>query len=375
MNYLQNNEYQNKLSILLEYKIKKYTAGLTSTIPIEIAKQINNSNIYTLKIYLKNNIKQIIETNNIIELYNQSKKELDKTINKTKLFYNIVILNNLLETNNYFYNATLKEGIKGFFKIYNPDYNADEIKVTIDYEPFLERPKTKGIIFIKEYLEYINYENIFCNNFNYHNLLNQINNDLPISIYEIVFTRALLVELLNQNIYELELKNINSIYKIKQLDKKLNIAYINIKNKLNLNNEYYDKTAKIIIKNIKKQIERKTLNNLLYTNKQITYKTNKKMNPIKLNKIIKNPTQQNINQIQSLVDLIELLDQTNIEPLKLYNIFQKLNTIELTALKNHYALNDSYISKELEIYIKTKSKKEQELINNNYQNIIIEEIY
>ena len=38
---------------------------------------------------------------------------------KTKLFYNTIFVNNMLDVNNYFYNTTLKDGIKCFFKKYD----------------------------------------------------------------------------------------------------------------------------------------------------------------------------------------------------------------------------------------------------------------
>ena len=79
------------------------------------------------------------------------------------MFYNTIFKNNLIKTNNYFYNTTLKEGIKAFFKIYNFSYDACNINITADYEP-LNRPNLYGIEFISKYLEYINYENIFVRN-------------------------------------------------------------------------------------------------------------------------------------------------------------------------------------------------------------------
>ena len=173
-NLISQNEYDfiiNKIIELLEFKVKKYTAGLTNSILIRELKSINISNLYVLGLYLKNRLIEesiiILLSEDIIELYTKSRKELEKRIEKIKLFYNVVVLNNLVNTDNYFYNATLKQGIKGFFKLYNPDYMAYNINITVDYELFLFRPNSKGIEFIEEYLKYINIENIFCQKFDY----------------------------------------------------------------------------------------------------------------------------------------------------------------------------------------------------------------
>ena len=77
------------------------------------------------------------------------------------MFYNTIFLNNITEIDNYFYNATLKDGIKGFFKLYNYSYDAHTITISVDYETCIGRPNLYGMEFINKYLEFINYENIF----------------------------------------------------------------------------------------------------------------------------------------------------------------------------------------------------------------------
>lgn len=168
-NVISLDEYEQiilNLLKLLEIKIKKYTGELTSSVTISTAQNINTSNMWTISLVLKNNnVKKNIDTllyDDIIKTYNYGKEKLIALISKTQFFYNVVFLN----TDNYFYNATLKDGIKCFFELYNFDYDSENICITVDYDSYLERSKLKGIEFIKKYLEYINYENIFCNQFN-----------------------------------------------------------------------------------------------------------------------------------------------------------------------------------------------------------------
>ena len=355
-NLISQNEYDfiiNKIIELLEFKVKKYTAGLTNSILIRELKSINISNLYVLGLYLKNRLIEesiaILLNEDIIELYTKSRKELEKRIEKIKLFYNVVVLNNLASTDNYFYNATLKQGIKGFFKLYNPDYMAYNINITVDYELFLFRPNSKGIEFIEEYLKYINIENIFCQKFDY--VLS--NKDLPISIYEMVFTKAIIE---NTNGFDR-----NSLLK----------AYQKLKEEKNLNNEYYDNSAVIIIDKIIFNYKNNTLEQI---EKKIMYKPNPKMNTLKYMQLIDELTNDMngdtiINNISSILDLIDIFDSFNIPTIELNKIFNSLNLVEIMVLKNYYSLCDSYIIKELDNYI--LHSKNKIIILNNYKNIII----
>lgn len=355
-NLISQNEYDfiiNKIIELLEFKVKKYTAGLTNSILIRKLKSINISNLYVLGLCLKNRLIEesiiILLSEDIIELYIKSRKELEKKIEKNKLFYNVVILNNLVNTDNYFYNATLKQGIKGFFKLYNPDYMAYNINITVDYELFLFRPNSKGIEFIEEYLKYINIENIFCQKFDY--VLS--NKDLPISIYEMVFTKAIIE---NTNGFDR-----NSLLK----------AYQKLKEEKKLNNEYYDNSAVIIIDKIIFNYKNNTLEQI---EKKITYKPNPKMNTLKYKQLIDELTNDMngdtiINNISSILDLIDIFDSFNIPTIELNKIFNSLNLVEIMVLKSYYSLCDSYIIKELDNYILHNNNKI--IILNNYKNIII----
>ena len=355
-NLISQNEYDfiiNKIIELLEFKVKKYTAGLTNSILIRELKSINISNLYVLGLYFKNRLIEesiaILLNEDIIELYTKSRKELEKRIEKIKLFYNVVVLNNLVSTDNYFYNATLKQGIKGFFKLYNPDYMAYNINITVDYELFLFRPNSKGIEFIEEYLKYINIENIFCQKFDYV----FSNKDLPISIYEMVFTKAIIE---NTNGFDR-----NSLLK----------AYKKLKEEKNLNNGYYDNSAPIIIDKIIFNYKNNTLEQI---EKKIMYKPNPKMNTLKYMQLIDELTNDMngdiiINNINSILDLIDIFDSFNIPTIELNKIFNSLNLVEVMVLKNYYSLCDSYIIKELDNYI--LHNKNKIIILNNYKNIII----
>lgn len=117
------NQIHVNLYSLLKVILKRYTGEINSTISINEAKLINNSNLYMIGLYLKNKtiseeLNELMKPN-LLPLYNVSNKYLITLVNKTKLFYNSIFKNNILKTNNYFYNITLYEGITSFFKNYN----------------------------------------------------------------------------------------------------------------------------------------------------------------------------------------------------------------------------------------------------------------
>ena len=169
------NEINLKLYHLLKIILKKYTGELNYTISISEAKLINNSNIYLLGLYLKN--KDIITSlkaltnKNLLSLYDKSKEYLISLVNKTKLFYNTIFKNNILNVDNYFYNITINEGITSFFKNYNTSYETDNHLINLDYNPYLKMTNLYGIEYISKVLEYLNYENIFCSKFKYQHII------------------------------------------------------------------------------------------------------------------------------------------------------------------------------------------------------------
>lgn len=155
------SDIASNFSKLLIKKINCYTGDLTSTLDIKVAQNIYSSILWTMGLYLgKKNIEESIYKLvdlPLDDLYNLSLNNLNEIVSKTHLFYKLIFMKNLIKTNNYFYNATLKDGIEGFFKIYNPSYDSESIFITLDYEPFIQRSNLRGIECIREYLYYMYY--------------------------------------------------------------------------------------------------------------------------------------------------------------------------------------------------------------------------
>ena len=75
----------------------------------------------------------------------------------------------------------------------------------------------------------------------------------------------------------------------------------------------------------------------------------------------------------SLLDLIDILENIDFFSNELFNIFSRLQTIDIMAMKKIFSLNlnESYISRALNSYIMTKNVFEQQMINDNYEFITI----
>lgn len=362
----------NKLLFLLKYKLEKITLD-TSTVSYTTILNINSSNLYTLGLYLQKYdylSLNLLINEDIINLYKTSFNYLNNYVNLTKLLYKIV-LNNKIKTNNYFYNTTLDLGIKAFFKNYNPSFDSLNKIITADYVP-LKSNNYLGITFIYNYLESINFENKFLNQFNLENL--NLDSNLPINLAYFVLEIVIILKYLKLDIYSLTTSiDFSSLYQEYELNcqeylNKLNKTYKELKSLLDLT--YMDEFSQDIISNIYNHTRTKSLNTLINLDeKEIIYQTNSKMTDLEFLNLVNT---NSYNLIKSFLDLVDYLDIKELGEDELFKIFSNLKLIDLMALKKYYCLSNSYVLDSLNRFIYRKSIKEQELINSYYKYIKLE---
>ena len=154
---------------LLEAKSKKYTSG-DSSIPVDDAEKIFNSNIYTIGLYLKSfpaplDAVDAIKKALLPELYTRGRKILKTKTGAAQLIYHKVLAN-ITRTCYGFYNITLTQEIAQFFKLYT-DYHADYFSHELPGDLFsyplcCPVDDSVGIEYVHKYLTALYYENTFC---------------------------------------------------------------------------------------------------------------------------------------------------------------------------------------------------------------------
>lgn len=286
--------FQMQILQLMDEIVYKYNGVDSSSIRKEIMEDISNSNIYTISIYLKSfrnpdeAIKSIKEQGLEIA-YQEGRKKIDKMLNIIKLMY-IKVKQNKLNIENATYNDTIIGGIQGFLKIYNPDFKAQDMKITADYPLYNNLiGKLEGVEFIKEYLSSIYLENLFCKKFSEEKIkyllygYSQDYKELIINIFEIVLLEVIACKLVKRDVQDLSISiaELNEIYLMlenkdkSEIENIINLVYKEICNELILDNEelqrYIKKNLSSVVEIITNAVKQKTLDKVFIQQKFVDY--------------------------------------------------------------------------------------------------------
>lgn len=368
---VENIQYQ--CLELLKHRIEKLNQGESSSVRVEIAEKIMISNLYTVGIWLKTMddadeaIKEIKKTH-ISLIYEKGRKRIDTKLNSARHIH-MMVLKNFLKTDNYTYNATLKDGINGFFKIYNPDYEAHEIRITADYPLSIPVNNLAGIEFVLKYLENIYYENMFCAYFSAEDIENMMfgySEDyklLVINIYEVVLIVAIGCKIAGKKAFDLNIIPVHRkivadklfLKSEEEIERVVIRASEELEEELNINNIY----MKLYIKNslpkvISSIINAAKLNTFenLFISKKIP-ELNKKIKfdyGIKMEDELYRSMVQEIIQcrylsdelliikrkIKSMADMEDLLLEDELSENEINAVLQGLDMIETAALARRH---------------------------------------
>lgn len=234
---------------LLDEKVYRYTGSESSSIRKEVMENINESNYYTISLQLKtfknpDDAIEEIKKNGLKKVYYDGRKRIDRMLDVIRVMY-AKVKNNKLQTKNHIYNDTILGGIQGFLKIYDPDFNAQDMKITADYPLYNNIvEKLEGVEFISEYVNSIYLENEFCNIFKSEKIerllysYSKNYDDLIINIFEIVFLEVIACKLVRRNVFDLEISKseLSKIYELFKVKNKEEIAIEIIK----VCNDIYD---------------------------------------------------------------------------------------------------------------------------------------
>ena len=283
---------QMQILELLDERVYKYNGSDSTSIRKEILEEISNSNNYTISIYLKTFINpdeaiKTLKEKGLKIAYQEGRKRIDRMLNIIRLMY-IKVKENKLNIENDTYNDTIVGGIQGFLKVYNPDFKAQDMKITADYPLYNNLiEKLDGVEFIKEYLNSIYLENIFCKKFSEEKikyLLYGYSHDykeLIINIFEIVLLEVIACKLAKRDVEDLsistaELNEIYLLFKDKEkaeVENMINEVYREICDELIADNKelqrYIKKNLSSIAEIIISAVKENTLDRVFLTQKFI----------------------------------------------------------------------------------------------------------
>ena len=286
--------FQMQILQLMDEIVYKYNGVDSSSIRKEIMEDISNSNIYTISIYLKSfrnpdEAIKSIKDQGLEIAYQEGRKKIDKMLNIIRLMY-IKVKQNKLNIENATYNDTIIGGIQGFLKIYNPDFKAQDMKITADYPLYNNLiGKLEGVEFIKEYLSSIYLENLFCKKFSEEKIkyllygYSQDYKELIINIFEIVLLEVIACKLVKRDVQDLSISiaELNEIYLMlenkdkSEIENIINLVYKEICNELILDNEelqrYIKKNLSSVVEIITNAVKQKTLDKVFIQQKFVEY--------------------------------------------------------------------------------------------------------
>jgi hypothetical protein len=191
---------------MLSETVKRYTHRSSTSVPVEIARDLAVSNLYVISLYLKTLPGQkaamaALTSQPFSALYDAGFAILKRKINVARYFLTLV-KKTKLKTPNLAYNDTIDHGLDLFFTAYNLEFAAHETPGSIDYQLIHPVLDLTGIEYILSYLQRLYYENLFCQKFDpktihrlmmsYHKDYRELLDNLCLQVYKNALTCSLL---------------------------------------------------------------------------------------------------------------------------------------------------------------------------------------
>ena len=389
------SKIQTELLIILAEQTDKWSQGKSSSIPTEKAQELLTSAVFVIGVQLKTyqapeNAVEALKAEPLKPLFEKGLKLVQRKIAISRHRQKRIIAH-LLNTPNVYYRATIADGINGFFKLYRPQFSAQEIHITADYPTYLGRPNFDGIEFIERYLRCIEAENEFCMHFapqDIHHLLCGLTQDyrsIPMNLFEPVFLSALGLAILHRNPEQLDLsrEDIVSLYRFfsgkskQEIQLVLENAFCDLDKKMELpeiSKRYICLCIPKFAETIQKSVVLKTMDKVFlapaYPEREtkITISYGERMDDTKYQKLVDRILQANnskdrvnliLQEVHSLADLLDILSDAELYKEDFELLTNLLPAPVFAALLNQYP-NDGFLERESEklLYDALQSRKQ-----------------
>ncbi len=207
---------QGQLWRLLGSQTERFTMGDSSSLRIELTKELLESMCYSIGTCLKqaDNPMELLKSEPLESLFRSGQAVLEECITEGKL-----LLSELKESpvhvNNIAYRDTVTKALPAFFRKYDGRFFAHETPCDIDYPLCIAVPEIGGIEYINAYMLRLSLENAFCRCFEpalIRRLLHGYSDDsvqLLINIFEPVLFNTIGHALLGTNMHSLEITAAN----------------------------------------------------------------------------------------------------------------------------------------------------------------------
>lgn len=388
------SKIQTELLIILAEQTDKWSQGKSSSIPTEKAQELLTSAAFVIGVQLKSyqapeNAVEALKAEPLKSLFEKGLKLVQRKI-AISCHRQKRIIAHLLNTPNVYYRATIADGINGFFRLYRPQFSAQEIHITADYPTYLGRPNFDGIEFIERYLRCIEAENEFCMHFapqDIHHLLCGLTQDyrsIPMNLFEPVFLSALGLSILHRNPEQLDLskEDIVSLYRFfsgkskQEIQLILENAFCDLDKKMELpeiSKRYICLCIPKFAETIQKSVVLKTMDKVFlapaYPEREtkITISYGERMDDTKYQKLVDMVLQANnskdrvnliLQEVHSLADLLDILSDAELYKEDFELLTNLLPAPVFAALLNQYP-NDDFLERESEklLYDALQSRK------------------
>lgn len=281
-------QIQQDIGDLLKERIQKYCGNSSTSVTVEMGEQLLDCIYYIIDINFRDNFDmnksiELIKKNSIKDLFKKGEEKLKILFEDTKSLYDRVCANKY-ETELIAYNDTLIKEFGNFFKVYDMKFNAQDIKVSVDYPLIFGDSNLIGIYYIKNYLETIELENKFCNHFEKEEIENLLDinakryklnyRDLLTNIFEIVINNTILSIIVDDEfddfyIVKEEIKYLKSNLNLSNVEEKVSNAVTKMIQELNIDDEkeiqYIDSYRNRFVNELKSAIRRNCIENLAVT--------------------------------------------------------------------------------------------------------------
>lgn len=363
---------QRATYLLLAKETAHYNNGNSSSVRIETAQSLLKSIFFTIGMALKTyedpaDALEAIRQDNLENLFEQGMRQIYAKIAATRAIHRRIV-QHLFSTPNIYYRATVVDAIYGFFKLYCPAFQAQEIHITADYPTCNGVADLDGIEFIRKYVGNLYYENMFCTRFpaeTVHHLLCGLHKNyqnLLINVYEPVLTASLACvlcgrELRNLTIGKHDFANLQRLFSDRpkeEIADLLRQPLSEVVAVLNLSADFSDYLKQSLPKiavTIRNAAATKTLDKVFlipfYPEKEgtIAFVYGEKMDNDRYRQVIAEIGQCNTvndkidiikEEIRSLADLEDVLLDADLSAETVTAVFQLLSPAEYAALQKHY---------------------------------------